>query len=245
MAWQASLTSDRPLTIRRSPLGVRLLVLMCALFAASTAHAQLYKWVDENGRTQYGDTIPPTSTDRARKELRADGTVRQSTDRAPTAEEKRAAALKAAEDATRKIEQDERDRKDKALLMTYSSLADFDRVRDRALAVLNADVRALTIRESLLSKTIAANGVAPTTPGAPNPASGAVKAPTIALLEAKSELPRVTDSLARKSKELESATAVYSAERNRLARLIDAENARIQAMNPTPIGTSASAEKKR
>jgi hypothetical protein len=203
-------------------------VFCCAFFAASIGHAQLYKWVDENGRTQYGDTIPPTSTDRARKELRADGTVRQSTDRALTAEEKRLAAVKAAEDATRKVEQDERDRKDKALRMTYSSLADFDRVRDRTLVALNSDVRQLTNRSAQLNQTIAANGAIPTTAGesagAGKGGAGAAKSPSIVLLEAKSELPRVTDALARKAKDLDTATAVYSAERIRLARLIELEN---------------------
>lgn len=217
-----------------------------AIVAASVSHAQLYKWVDENGKTQYGDTIPPTSTDRARKELRSDGTVKLSTERAATADEKRAAAVKASEESTRKATQDERDRKDKALLMTYSSLADYDRVRDRALSSINADMRALAERETLLGKIIAANGVLTAPPSSsvtPSAKAAAVKSPATLLAEAKSELPRVIDALARKNQYLKDITAVYAIDRMRLADLIDAENAKLGALKPTTVG--AGTDKKR
>lgn len=250
------------------------LVVTCALFTAlsgiTASHAQLYKWVDENGKTQYSDTIPPASTDRARKELRSDGTVKTSTDRAATAEEKRLAALKTAEDAKLKIVQDERNRKDKALLMTYSSLADFDRVRDRALGTLAADIRALAEREILLTKTIASDGklapspatapaASPTpapaaaTPGKP-PAAGAapakpppVKSANIVLLEAKSELPRAKETLVRKRGDLDGLTLLYAADRSRLSGLIDAENAKLGIMQtpaPAPVSTAPAQKKK-
>lgn len=35
------------------------LLLVALLFAAAGASAQQYKWVDRNGRVQYGDTPPP------------------------------------------------------------------------------------------------------------------------------------------------------------------------------------------
>jgi Domain of unknown function (DUF4124) len=242
--------------------------VVCAFFGAHHSHAQLYKWVDENGKTQYSDTIPPTSTDRARKELRADGTVKSSTERAATAEEKRLAAIKAVDDAKLKLLHDERDRKDKALLLTYSNLADFDRVRDRALAALTNDIRNLSERESVLQQTINANGVVPpsaliaataaapistATTAAASPAA-AGKAPNTAsttasataaasaaslakalppkpanvvLLEAKAELPRVTEAVQRKRRDLDGLTAVYTADRSRLAVLIEAEKAKL------------------
>ena len=223
------------------------LVVTCALFAAlsaTTGHAQLYKWVDENGKTQYTDTIPPASTDRARKELRSDGTVKASTDRAATSEEKRLAALKAVEDAKLKQVQDERDRKDKALLNTYSSLADFDRVRDRALGNVVADISTLEQREIVINKMIASEGkfVPPVVAAAPAPTPATppvvgkpatpvklppVKTANTLLLEAKSELPRAKEAILSKKRELQNLTAMYANERIRLSRLIDAENAKM------------------
>ena len=235
------------------------LVMTCALFGAhlsnlgvTTSHAQLYKWVDENGKTQYTDTIPPASTDRARKELRSDGTVKTSTDRAATAEEKRLAAIKAAEDAKIKAVQNERDRKDKALLNTYTSLADYDRVRDRALDTMAASIRTLEEREIVINKIIASEGkysppvaavvavapapapVAPPVAGKPAAPLTPAKPPVVKtagqlLLEAKSELPRAKDAIIAKRRDLQDLTALYANDRVRLSRLIDAENAKIAA----------------
>ena len=241
-----AVTSSLPTRVAPSRSLRALFMALFAIVAASVSHAQLYKWVDENGKTQYGDTIPPTSTDRARKELRSDGTVKLSTERAATTEEKRVASVKASEDAARKVVQDERDRKDKALLMTYSSLADYDRVRDRALSAINADMRALAEREILLGKIIAANGVVASPPSAsvtPSAKPTTAKSPATLLAEAKSELPRVVDTLIRKSQHLKDLTALYAIDRMRLADLIDAENAKLGALKPTTVG--AGAEKKR
>lgn len=226
------------------------LVVTCALFSAlsgvTASHAQLYKWVDENGKVQYTDTIPPASTDRARKELRSDGTVKTSTERAATAEEKRLAALKAAADAKIKAVQEERDRKDKALLNTYTSLADYDRVRDRALGAVANDIRMLQEREIVTNKIIASNGSyvppvaavvvapAPVAPPVAGKPAAPVKPPVVKtagtlLLEAKSELPRAKDAIIAKRRDLEDLTALYANDRVRLSRLIDAENAKMNA----------------
>lgn len=236
---------------------VATIALVSVLSGITASHAQLYKWVDENGKTQYTDTIPPASTDRARKELRSDGTVKANTERAATAEEKRLAALKAVEDAKLKALRDEHDRKDKALLNTYSSLADFDRVRDRALGAVATDVRTLQEREIALSKTIANNGSSTPLVAAPAPASAApadagktatpVKPPPVKtagtlLLEAKSDLPRVKEAILGKRRDLEDLTALYASDRVRLSRLIDAENAKIntdKAPTVEPKATSA------
>ena len=217
------------------------LVVTCALFGAwgvTASHAQLYKWVDESGKTQYTDTIPPASTDRARKELRSDGTVKTITDRAATAEEKRVAVLKAVEDAKLKAVQDERDRKDKALLNTYTSLVDYDRVRDRALVVVANDVRAREEREIAINQIIASEGKfsPPVAAAAPLPVAGkpaakptVVKSAGTLLLEAQSELPRAKAAILSKRRELDGLTALYANDRARLSRLIDAANAKINA----------------
>ena len=226
------------------------LAVICALAiaAGTTGHsqAQLYKWVDENGKVQYTDTMPPSAVDRARKELRSDGTVKKETERAATAEERRLAAMKAVEDAKLKVIHDERDRKDKALLSTYTDLADFDRVRDRALAIADAEYKTMVDRETLLKRVISAppgsapilapapppSPVATPVPGKPGtPAAAPVKAAppkppaVITLIEARAEMPRLIDAMARKKRDREDATALYAKERLRLAGLIAANDA--------------------
>ena len=226
--------------------------LVVAMSVAGYSQAQLYKWVDENGNVQYSDTVPPSVVDRARKELRSDGTVKQETHRAATAEERRLAALKAVEDAKLKAVHDERDRKDKALLSTYTDLADFDRVRDRALALMDAEYKTMAERETLLKRVISAPpGSAPImapappppppsfapvpVPGKPGtpaavPAKAAPPKPTvISLLEARGELPRLVEAMTRKRREREDITALYAKERVRLAGLIAANDAVLSA----------------
>jgi Domain of unknown function (DUF4124) len=129
-----------------SLLTVSLVATSAALALSSLTHAQLYRWTDENGKVHYSDTVPPAAVDRARREIRSDGTIKNQIDRAPTPEERRAAAMKAAEEDKVRIAKEERERKDKALLVTYATLADFDRVRDRAIAAVDAEVTAATNR---------------------------------------------------------------------------------------------------
>jgi hypothetical protein len=109
-------------------------ICVAMLIVALPAAAQLYKWTDANGKVHYTDSMPPEATDNARKEISPDGTVRKSVDRALTADERRQAAIKAEADAKENAVRIDRERKDKAMLTTYSNVTDFDRVRDRALA---------------------------------------------------------------------------------------------------------------
>ena len=69
------------------------LKLLVALIAGLTfsfpVAAKLYKWVDDNGITHYGETIPPEYADKDRVELNKDGRVIKS-DEVITPERRRA-----------------------------------------------------------------------------------------------------------------------------------------------------------
>ena len=261
MGWSISrLRNMKSMSERRHKSLAVTCALIVAMGVAGHSQAQLYKWTDENGKVQYTDTMPPSAIDRARKELRSDGTVKQETQRAATAEERRLAALKAVEDAKLKIIQDERDRKDKALLATYSDLADFDRVRGRALALMDTEYNTLVERETLLQRVInappgsapilapvlarpvappAAPVAAPTPgkPGAPAaapPRTAPLKPTVITATEARSELPRLTDAIARKRRDREDITALYAKERVRFASLLAANDALVNGGQRKP-----------
>ncbi len=203
----------------RSPVLTGLLVLPLVVFAAN-ASAQLYKWTDENGKVHYSDTVPPSATDRARKEMRPDGTVKKQVDRALTQEERRIAAAKAAEDEKERIAREERERKDRALLSTYTSLVDFDRVRDRALTLADGELTALRKQEASTSAAREA---------LQKQADTHKKGPPLKLksdLEAsEKDLTAVRRLLERKTKDRETLAASYSTERGRLADLIAADTA--------------------
>ena len=110
--------------------------LLVALFVGITfslpAMAKLYKWVDKQGVTHYGETIPPEYADRDREELNKSGrTVK--TIEVPTPSERK--ALKEAEEKKRADEKAaiESQRRDKTLTSTYSNSGEIDLARNRSM----------------------------------------------------------------------------------------------------------------
>lgn len=110
------------------------LVVACTTAAAASAASQVkgtkaYKWVDENGVTHYGDTIPPEYSTRARQELNRQGVPVRELPRQLTPAEAEAAKNAAEEEARR------RDR-DNFLLRSYPTVSDIERLRDERIALI-------------------------------------------------------------------------------------------------------------
>lgn len=108
--------------------------MVLALTAGGAQAGKLYKWVDENGVTQYSTTMPAEHKDRKSVELDSKGRVRKENTAAITQAE-----LKAIEDAKAQKAMDEKKaaeqaRKDNALKNTYTSESEIDAARERALA---------------------------------------------------------------------------------------------------------------
>lgn len=94
--------------------------VLCVMLS-SDAWAKLYKWVDENGTTHYGETLPPQYAGREVKELEK-GRVAEREARRKKPSSQPAALDREAELAKRR---------DDALLNTYSSEKEIDLARDR------------------------------------------------------------------------------------------------------------------
>ena len=107
--------------------------ILLALMASQPAQAKMYKWVDEKGVTHYGDSIPPQYAPRGSSELSKGGVVIKKTDPALTPEQ-----IKTKEETeARKTEQAkidlEKERRDKALLNSFTNEKEIDMARDRNL----------------------------------------------------------------------------------------------------------------
>jgi len=116
------------------------LLLSVLLALPATALAQTYSWVDEDGNTHYGDSIPPEYRDQEQRTLR-DGLEVERLDRAPTEEEREARrqAQALAEEARRAEElQAERDNR---LLRLYGSVEEIERIRNDRVAGLRSQIR--------------------------------------------------------------------------------------------------------
>ena len=57
------------------PMPLRALIAVITLLAATSASAQQYRWLDENGRVHYTDTLPPASAKDAEKRKLKGNTV--------------------------------------------------------------------------------------------------------------------------------------------------------------------------
>ena len=121
-------------------------LMLIALAVAQPAWAKMYKWVDEQGKTHYGDTIPPQYAGQGNSELSKKGMVIKKTDAALTDEQRRE---KEEAQALQKIEAQkalDAERRDKALINTYTSEKEIDLARDRHLQAADAIVKTTEVR---------------------------------------------------------------------------------------------------
>lgn len=106
---------------------------LCVAFSLS-AEAKLYKWVDNNGTTHYGETIPPEYANKEAVKLDK-GRIHQRDD-VPTKQGQK----QIVRDPAAEKERIEAERHDNALLNTYSSEKEIDLARDRNLQQVEARI---------------------------------------------------------------------------------------------------------
>ncbi len=190
------------------------------------ALAQLYRWVDQNGKVHYSDTLPPEAVDRPRAKLRQDGIVVERIERGLSPEERRAQAARAEQEAKERAAQEARARLDQALLDRYTSLEEFDRFRERSIQNADDELRALAAREPALTAKIrsllAGQG--------PKPGSPAMNELRNAQIEAQA----LAELIGRRLQAREQQVRALQEERERLARLL-AERAQAKAMETSSV----------
>lgn len=99
-----------------------LLLLLPLLLAAPAAEAQsVYRWVDDEGNTHYGQTVPPRYKDYGYVRLGPDGTIRDRVEPALSPEEIAERRRQRAEQAKRESEERSQESRDRMLLATYDS----------------------------------------------------------------------------------------------------------------------------
>lgn len=136
---------------------MRRLMLVSLLLAAPLAHAQtaskgtVYCCTD-NGHQVCGDVLPPQCFGKSYREMSPQGTVRRTVE-APLSPEQ--LARREAEERARRAEvarQRAEMRRNQSLLETYSSVADIDSRRDRAIESVELELRQAEARHAQLMK---------------------------------------------------------------------------------------------
>jgi len=190
----------------------KLLMSAAALLAAVSlsAEAKLYKWVDNNGTTHYGETIPP---EYANKDA-----VKLEKGRIEKREDKHSANQKAAlKDPAAEKARIEAERHDNALVNTYSSEKEIDLARDRNLQQVEARTSSFTTllksaQENDVSLQKEAGGL--TKQGRKIP-----KSLEEDLVEAKARIAKLQVDLDNSLKENEAVKARYEADKVRYREL--------------------------
>ena len=200
------------------------LALACASIA-TPAQAATYKWVDENGKVQYGDRIPPQYQNKASEELNKRGIVTKKTAAALTPEQQKAKDDEAARLKIEKQKEDEQKRLDTALLSTFTSEKEIDLKRDRELQVIEAGKEPVRISLKSVSERIEELSKAPPPPkkGAdpkakPKPDPNAARnADELAKLQAEKQ--RMEQQLVEKDKDMAAIRVRYDEQKKRFAEL--------------------------
>ena len=142
--------SSTPLNRLMQFFGVILAVAL--LLSAGAAHAQMYRWVDGNGRVHYSDTAPTTYRKSGGAELSKQGNIIR---RTQSEAERRAEAERQAEQKRIQAEQGKQAQLDRALTQTYTTVAEIDLARDRALEHHRLVIRGAEIRGKAVEANLA------------------------------------------------------------------------------------------
>ena len=128
-------------------------LLLGTLLFVGAAQAGMYRWVDGNGRIHYSDTLPSTYQKSGAAEMNKQGLVIK---RTQSETERRAEAERLVEEKRIALERQQQAKLDRALTQTYTSEAEIDLTRDRALehhklAIKGTEIRAKAVAENLTS----------------------------------------------------------------------------------------------
>ncbi len=141
-----------PRTVQRMAYSLLAAVATVSLLAASPAVAGMYRWVDGNGRVHYGDTLPPTYQQSGAAEMSKQGNIIK---RTQSEAERRAQAEREAEQKRIQDEQQKQAQLDRALTQTYTTEAEIDLARDRALENYKLMIRGAEIRAGAVDANLA------------------------------------------------------------------------------------------
>lgn len=122
----------------RSRFFTVLLFAMALAAGAQGAVAATYKWIDDKGVVHYSDKLPPEAIHKGNTELSREGVPLRRTDPPPTPEQQRARAAEDERARQAAKQRDEAERRDRALLASYTDEGEVDLARDRTLATIEA-----------------------------------------------------------------------------------------------------------
>ena len=102
--------------------------------AAQSNGRKVYKWVDEQGVTHFGDHIPPEYASQEQHVINSQGVETERIEAQRTPEQ-------LAAEEKKRLEAEQKASRDKNLLNTYASVPEIERLRDQRLALLADQIK--------------------------------------------------------------------------------------------------------
>ena len=187
------------------------------------AEISAYKWVDENGVTHYGDSVPPEYSQREQTALNSQGVVMAK--RLAEMSPKEAAAY-----AAKQKEESRRKQHDMFLVSTYPSVKEIENVRDARLDQIGAQVTAAEAYISSLTTRVDGLKQRSLSYAPYNTAPGARRMPddlAEEMVRAMSELRTQNSALTVKRNELKNVQDAFEADITRFKELRTSAAARL------------------
>jgi hypothetical protein len=182
---------------------------VCAVGTANGAG--MYKWVDDQGVVHYTDRIPPESVSKGATVLDKQGRSVKTIDPAPTAEQRKAIEAEAERQRDVAKANAEQARRDRALTQSFTTEAEIDVARARAVATvegqlstIGAYIADMTRRKQDLEKRKAGYGSKPVPAAVDNELNSVTE-----------ELTRQTALQAQKKESLVTIGKKYDADKKR------------------------------
>jgi len=136
--WALTMTRDfmGGMLLRKTAWVLVVILLVCAGAAGAdtTNSRKLYKWVDSQGVTHYGDHIPPEYAGEEQHVFNAQGIEIEHRDAQKSADQ-------VAAEEQKKLAAQDAESRDRNLLNTYGSVQEIERLRDQRLTLLDDQVK--------------------------------------------------------------------------------------------------------
>jgi hypothetical protein len=130
-----------PIDFKSARVSLALMAMLALALAPAAGHAQstrkLYKWVDDQGVTHYGDRVPPEYVNQEQHIINGHGIETDRIDPPKTPEQ-------IAAEEQKKLAVELKASRDKNLLNTYSTVTEIERLRDQRLALVSDQIKVTT-----------------------------------------------------------------------------------------------------
>jgi chromosome segregation ATPase len=199
------------------------ILLSLSLITLEPAMAATYRWIDQNGKVQYGDVMPPSQAGQGHAELDKQGRVIKETKRSRlTAEELQRQQEATSRQALELRKQEEQRRRDMALLATYTNENEILLARNRAIELENLNIRGLQTRlDAAAAKLSLAN-----TQLARSRGTGQTAPASYVQMrnEAQAELAQISEALRQRNQAIEDIQLRFEADTKRFKEMKASES---------------------